>query len=205
MKKILAMAAVALMAATNLSAQTAEDTVYVFEADQPDVTSLDFMDDMLQWEWGKAQRLTPRGEKASRESMWKAEAMRKVMGEALGIDSITDETMPALSRLLVKAYNTGNENAGVAKDQGWRTRPFLRMNEEPWGQYDDDFLRTNSSYPSGHTAFGWSSARTASLPVPIGRQTSMLAITAELPPLPVPTLIQNCIKTSWPPAPSMPG
>jgi len=116
------------------------------------------MDDMLQWEWGKAQRLTPRGEKASRESMWKAEAMRKVMGEALGIDSITDETMPALSRLLVKAYNTGNENAGVAKDQGWRTRPFLRMNEEPWGQYDDDFLRTNSSYPSGHTAFGWATA-----------------------------------------------
>ena len=168
MKKILAMVAVALMTATNLSAQTAEDTVYVFKADQPDLiyfapepadsTSLDFMDDMLQWEWGKAQRLTPRGEKASRESMWNAEAMRKVMGEALGIDSITDETMPALSHLLVKAYNTGNENAGVAKDQGWRTRPFLRMNEEPWGQYDDDFLRTNSSYPSGHTAFGWATA-----------------------------------------------
>lgn len=168
MKKILAMVAVALMAATNLSAQTAEDTVYVFKADQPDLiyfapepadsTSLDFMDDMLQWEWGKSQRLTPRGEKASRESMWNAVAMRKVMGEALGIDSITDEAMPALSRLLVKAYNTGNENAGVAKNQGWRTRPFLRMNEEPWGQYDDDFLRTNSSYPSGHTAFGWATA-----------------------------------------------
>lgn len=168
MKKILAMAAVALMAATNLSAQTAEDTVYVFKADQPDLiyfapepadsTSLDFMDDMLQWEWGKTQRLTPRGEKASRESMWNAVAMRKVMGEALGIDSITDEAMPALSRLLVKAYNTGNENAGVAKNQGWRTRPFMRMNENPWGQYDSDFLRTNSSYPSGHTAFGWATA-----------------------------------------------
>ena len=168
MKKILAMAAVALMAATNLSAQTAEDTVYVFKADQPDLiyfapepadsTSLDFMDDMLQWEWGKAQRLTPRGEKASRESMWDHQAMRKVLGEALGLDSIADETMPALSRLLVKAYNTGNENAGVAKNQGWRTRPFMRMNENPWGQYDSDFLRTNSSYPSGHTAFGWATA-----------------------------------------------
>lgn len=125
MKKILMMTAAAMMAAANLTAQTAADTVYVFEADQPDVlyflpappdsTSLDFVDDMLQWEWGKAQRLTPRGEKASRESMWKAEAMRKVMGEALGIDSITDETMPALSRLLVKAYNTGNAH-------------------QPWGQ-----------------------------------------------------------------------
>ena len=164
----LLLTAAVLMAATNLSAQTAEDTVYVFKADQPDLlyfasepadsTSLDSMDDMLQWEWGKAQRPTPRGMKASRESMWNSEAMRKVMGEALGIDSIVDETMPALSRLLVKAYNTGNENAGVAKNQGWRTRPFMRMNEEPWGQYDNDFLRTNSSYPSGHTAFGWATA-----------------------------------------------
>ena len=169
MKKILMMTAAAMMAAANLTAQTAADTVYVFEADQPDVlyflpappdsTSLDFVDDMLQWEWSKTQRLTPRGEKASRESMWQAEAMRKVMGEALGIDSITDEAMPAMSRLLVKAYNTGNANAGLAKGQGWRTRPFLMMNEHCWAQYDDEpLLAKNSSYPSGHTAFAWATA-----------------------------------------------
>ena len=169
MKKNLWMLAAILFCGTaSVLAQTADDTVYVFKKDQPDViyfvpasadsTSLDFMDDMLQWEWGKKQRLTPRGEKASRESMWGHQAMRKVLGEALGLDSIADETMPSLSRLLVKTYNTGNQNAGLAKDQGWRTRPFKMMNEEPWGQYDTDFLRTKSSYPSGHTAFGWATA-----------------------------------------------
>lgn len=32
------------------------------------------------------------------------------------------------------------------------------MNEDTWGKYDSDFLRTNGSYPSGHTAFGWATA-----------------------------------------------
>lgn len=147
------------------TAQTAADTVYVFQKDQPnghqflptppDSVSLDFMDDMLQWEWGKSVRLTPRGEKASRESLWKPQAMREVMAEALQLDEISPDATPAIDRLLVKAFNTANQGASVAKQTYWRTRPFVMMNEDVWGLYDDEFLRTNSSFPSGHTAFGW--------------------------------------------------
>ena len=124
----------------------------------PDTASVDFTDDMLMWEWGKTQRLTPRGEQASRESLWLPEIMRTVMAEVLQLDTISDEATPALSRLLVRTYHAGNESTKKAKNEYTRCRPFARMNEDTWGQWDNEKLRTNGSYPSGHTAFGWATA-----------------------------------------------
>ena len=151
-----------------LLGQTAEDTVYVFKSDlpdagyflpaPPDTASMDFTDDMLQWQWGKTQRNTPRGSQASRESLWLPAMMRTVMAEVLELDTISDERTPALSRLLLKAYHTGGQSTAAAKEKYMRRRPFARMNEDTWGLWDDDFLRTNGSYPSGHTAFGWATA-----------------------------------------------
>lgn len=158
----------ALLVAVGAYAQDASDSMYVSVEELPDggyflpapptLTDTDFADDMVQWQWGKAQRGTERGPQASRESLWLPEVMRMVMGEALGIDSIADETMPALSRLLVKCYNTGDKSTARAKDLYMRTRPFVQMGDPLWAQYDTDFLRTNGSYPSGHTAFGWATA-----------------------------------------------
>lgn len=167
-RNILLTAILTLGGMTSVLAQTAEDSVYVFKADQPDggyfipappdSASLEFMDDMLQWEWGKAQRPTPRGEQASLESQWLPDAMRSVMAQVLQLDTISDEATPALSRLLVKAYNTGNQSTAATKEKYMRKRPFAQMNELVWGKYDSDFLRNNGSYPSGHTAFGWTTA-----------------------------------------------
>ncbi len=167
-KLLLTTAILTLWGSVNVMAQTAQDTVYVFKEDQPkghkfipappDSLSTDFIDDMTQWQWGKKQRETPRGEQADRESLWRPEIMRTVMAEVLELDTISDEATPALSRLLVKTYNTGDQSAGVAKDSVTRTRPFLMMNEDLWARYDTEFLRTNSSFPSGHSAFGWATA-----------------------------------------------
>ena len=149
-------------------AQGELDTVYVSKKDHPDAAyflpeppdtnSVAFIDDMIQWEWGKSQRNTPRGEQASRETPWLPEIMRTVMAEVLQIDTISDEKTPALSRLLVKSYHTGNQSTVAPKETYSRKRPIVRMNEDTWGKYDSDFLRTNGSYPSGHTAFGWATA-----------------------------------------------
>ena len=153
---------------TSALAQTAENTVYVFKGDQPnggyfipappDSASLDFLDDMLQWEWGKAQRLTPRGEQASEESLRTPEIMRSVMAQVLELDTISDETTPALSRLLVKTYYTGTESTEATMEHYMRKRPFMQMDEPIWAKYDDESMRTNGSFPSGHTAFGWTTA-----------------------------------------------
>jgi len=148
--------------------QTDQDTVYVSLDDQPngvrflpappDTASAVFIDDMLQFQWGKSQRNTPRGRQASDESLWTPDAMRSVMAQVLGLDTINQNDTPALDRLLVKIYNTGDKSVKASKEEYVRIRPFVQMNDPLWAQYDDDFLRTNGSYPSGHTAFGWATA-----------------------------------------------
>lgn len=151
------------------SAQTAEDPVYVWIDDMPDggyflpeppsIGSVEFMDDLVQFQWGKTQRKTPRGQQASRESLWDADAMRSVMAEALGLDGINYEKTPALAHLLEKCYYTGTLSTVAPKEQYMRLRPFAQMNDPVWAQYDvDELLRNNGSYPSGHTSFGWFTA-----------------------------------------------
>ena len=146
------------------------DTVYVTSQDMPnagyflpappDTASMDFVDDMIQWQWGKTQRNTPRGCQADRESPWEPYIMESVMSQCLGLDTICAEKTPALARLLKRAYNTGNKSTAAAKALYMRTRPFVQMGEDTWASHDTDFLRTNGSYPSGHTSLGWGTALT---------------------------------------------
>ena len=148
-------------------AQTAEDTVYVFLTDQPnagyfiptppDSVNIDFVDDLIQWQWARTQKGTPRGEKASRESVGQPSSMRSIMAQVLELDTISDEKTPALSRLLSKAYNTGAQSTAAAKDFV-RTRPFGMMNEEPWALWDKGISHSSDSYPSDHAACGWATA-----------------------------------------------
>ena len=140
-----------------VSADLVPDGRYFLPA-PPDSLSPTFTDDLIQWEWGKTQRVGKRGEQASHEELWKSEIMREVMAEVLQLDVISDEATPALSKLVEKSYNTGNHSTDSVKSHFKRTRPFVMMNEPTWGEFDDDFLRTNGSYPSGHAAFGWATA-----------------------------------------------
>ena len=130
----------------------------VFLPVPPDMASTEYIDDLLQFQWGKTQRNTPRGRQASDESGGTPDAMRMVMAEALSIDVISQDKTPALDRLLTKICNTGDNSTKAAKDKYMRLRPFMQMNDPLWAQYDTDYLRTNGSYPSGHTAFGWATA-----------------------------------------------
>lgn len=167
-KKLLLFIASLCMVAQGTMAQAAEELVYVapeelpdatyFLPVPPDTTSYIFIDDMAQWQWGKTMRSTERGTQANRESQWQPDIMRTVMAEVLEIDTISDEQTPALSRLLVKAYHTGEMSTLAAKDLYKRKRPFTQLNEPIWAQYDDTTLLTNDSYPSSHTAFGWATA-----------------------------------------------
>lgn len=160
----------ALFATLAGRAQLAGDSIYFHGADlpdaarflpaPPDTSEARYLDDLVQWQWGKTQRPTPRGERASRETLWKLTVVQQEMAPILGLDTISREATPALFRLLNKVYNTGNQSTHSAKRKYMRRRPFVQMGEDTWGRYDDDFLRTNGSYPSGHTAFGWICALT---------------------------------------------
>ena len=111
---------------------------------------------MLQWQWGKSVRSTERGAQASRESYKFAPSMFSVMAQVLGLDTITFEQMPAISRLLLKSFVTGATSVLEAKSHYGRTRPFVMMNEAFQTQYETpDDVKWYESYPSGHSACGW--------------------------------------------------
>ena len=124
----------------------------------PDTASNLFVDDFMRWIWGKSIRNTERGKQASWESLYGVKRMATVFGEALDM-TISEEETPAIWRLLQRVGETGNKATGKAKRKYMRVRPFARMNEHVWGEFDNEWdLRHNGSYPSGHTGFGWSTA-----------------------------------------------
>ena len=142
----------------------APDSVYVAEVNQPNPKEylpeppvkddVAFLDDQIQWEWGKAQRGTTRGTTAMAHMGRTPQVMCKVMAEVLGLPAINKETTPALERLLHRAYRTGEQSAKPAKSLYGRQRPYTMMGEStPW--YANDAYDNTGSYTSATTAAGW--------------------------------------------------
>lgn len=117
-----------------------------------------FEDDFQQWIWGKSVRDTERGKMASKDSELTFQKMAKIYGEILGF-TIGEKETPAIWKFMVRAGDTGHAAVKKAKERYMRVRPFALMNENLAGEFDvDSALRKNGSYPSGHTATGWSIA-----------------------------------------------
>lgn len=157
----------AVLSASGLSALAQSDTsgVYFFIKDipdagiylppPPDISSSAYVDDFIQWQWGKTMRETPRGALADYDGKWGHEVVAEIYSWLLGID-ISKENTPAIWKFLCKASYTGHLSTVAAKRKYMRTRPFAQFNEHTWSEYDDDKeLRHNGSYPSGHTSLFW--------------------------------------------------
>ena len=74
---------------------------------------------------------------------------------AAGIE-IGHESTPHLNRLLGKMLIDVALSTYAAKDHYKRTRPFVVYNEATCASGDEAMLRNDGSYPSGHSAIGWS-------------------------------------------------
>jgi acid phosphatase (class A) len=74
---------------------------------------------------------------------------------AAGI-KIGHETTPALNRLLGKMLIDVALSTYAAKNHYQRARPFMVHNEATCAPGDEAMLRNDGSYPSGHSAIGWS-------------------------------------------------
>jgi acid phosphatase (class A) len=73
---------------------------------------------------------------------------------ALGIP-ITQTETPHLFLLMRRALTDGVAATSAAKNHYQRRRPFMEFNEQTCLPEDEARLRTNGSYPSGHSALGW--------------------------------------------------
>lgn len=169
MKLWMLTAILTLCGATHTGAQTSNDSLYVvaeqlpnachFLPAPPDSSSAAFLDDVAQWQWSKTMAATERGARASLESRHDLEALSSIMAQVLELDTISHQQTPAITRLLAKSFATGLLSTKGPKAKYKRKRPFMVMNETPWGQFDDmEEMLDEGSFPSGHTASGWAMA-----------------------------------------------
>lgn len=126
----------------------------------PAENSARFEYDHEQYEWGKSLRDTPRGKQAVSDANlgWEPNWADDAFGEAFG-SPITKEDNPELFQLVYNMeWDAGDLAVRDVKAHYNRVRPFVYWGEStatPWAQPD---LKSNGSYPSGHTCIGWATA-----------------------------------------------
>lgn len=124
----------------------------------PEANSIIFLNDKAQYDWGKLQRNTPRGDQAVSDAKIGGNGVPMAFSEAFGID-ITKEQTPEIQKLIINMReDAGDLATREAKVHYMRIRPFSFFNEATCLPEDQKALSTNGSYPSGHTAIGWATA-----------------------------------------------
>lgn len=68
---------------------------------------------------------------------------------------IDEQQTPRLYRLMQRTLMDAGASTAGAKNRYMRTRPFVAHEEPTCAPQDEARLRTNGSYPSGHTTIGW--------------------------------------------------
>ena len=139
---------------TYLSADELPNAVYWLPAPPAPGTS-QFMYDISQYYWGKEQRTdTARANKAIREAAYEVADMVRLFSAAFGME-ISEQATPAIYRVVNRGVLTIRLSATKPKATYMRTRPYAYFNEPTLVPEEEEELRTNGSYPSGHTVRGW--------------------------------------------------
>lgn len=99
-------------------------------------------------------RGTPRWELAIEDANLKFPEAAGTFSCALGAP-ITEQQMPHLYMLLRRTLADAGLSTYAAKNHYQRTRPFMVNGEPICTPDEEEHLRKDGSYPSGHTAFGW--------------------------------------------------
>lgn len=124
----------------------------------PETTSVQFMYDISQYMWGKAMRAdSARAALAIAQSTHNIEDMVRMFSELFGME-ISAQKTPAIMNVIERGIATLRQVGRVPKKYYMRRRPFDRFNEPTLVPKDEELLRKNGSYPSGHTILAWSMA-----------------------------------------------
>ena len=123
----------------------------------PDSLSAGFTYDVMRYMWGKSQRNDQeRADMVKRDAVWSFEALLAEMSVPFGLE-ITREGTPEIWKLMETSLTTTDQMRVAPKAFYHRRRPFDVFNEAMLTG-EEDFLRPEGSYPSGHTMRGWTAA-----------------------------------------------
>lgn len=159
------MAVTIMMTAMNMSAQ--EDTVQpYFELDQmpklieimpapPAFESPEFANDVVRFGWGKQQRQDPdRLAQAIADAEWYDHAKLFLQWkDAFGLE-VNATATPEIWKLMETSLATTDPMRKETKAFYQRQRPFERF-DDAMPSHEEDELRGEGSYPSGHSLRGW--------------------------------------------------
>ena len=101
-----------------------------------------------------ALRDTPRWEQAARDAVLHFPEATDAFSGVIGI-LVTEEDTPYLYMLLRRTLTDAGLSTYAAKNHYNRKRPFMTNGEQICTPEDEEGLRKDGSYPSGHTAIGW--------------------------------------------------
>jgi acid phosphatase (class A) len=96
----------------------------------------------------------PRWMQAAQDAVLKFPATAGEFACAAGIP-IDESSTPHLYQLLRRTFTDGAMATYAAKNHYQRRRPFMEFNDATCYPQDDESLRKDGSYPSGHSAIGW--------------------------------------------------
>ena len=121
----------------------------------PDSTSTCFSGDFYRWIWGKQQRATEQGELASHYSECNLDRLCDIYSQVLDIEIDQSNTQAIYSLLSHVSQACLDDFINVHQ----RKRPFVLMNEQPWGENEIQAnLSDSTSFPSAHAEIVWSTA-----------------------------------------------
>lgn len=124
----------------------------------PTFDSVSFLRDKAIYDWGLAQRKTPRGEQAAKDADIRPENIPSLFSEAFGYP-LEEAKAPEIYKLIITMKeDAGDYATAAAKKYYNRVRPFSFFNTGTCRPEDEKTLSTNGSYPSGHTTIGWAIA-----------------------------------------------
>ncbi len=124
----------------------------------PEPGSAKFSVDEGRFNWGRYQRLRPRGKQAVADADVTPKGVATAFSEAFGIE-ISEQNTPEIYKLMTNMNgDAGVLSGGEAKVYYQRMRPFVYFGIGTSVPEDEAALINNGSYPSGHTAIGWATA-----------------------------------------------
>ncbi|MBQ5796170.1 MAG: hypothetical protein IIW14_09295 [Kiritimatiellae bacterium] len=120
----------------------------------PGWTSPLFAGDYAAYLWGKTVRPTERGKRAVEQAAYLFDEISVFFSKPFGME-ISREKTPAIYKVLYKSLVTAMHSYIRPKKTYARKRPFVRYGEGTPFPEEEELLKNNGSYPSGHTVRGW--------------------------------------------------
>ena len=124
----------------------------------PDTVSIGFTYDVMQYMWGKTMRADARRAAiAERDAIWDLDTLAAIFSVPFGL-KIDKEDTPEIYNAFVRGIKTIELIRIRPKAHFMRKRPFDRFQEHMYTTWEEDDLRGEGSYPSGHAIRGWGMA-----------------------------------------------